>query len=43
MNIKGKQLANLRFDLPIEEILSAGSRGNYMVVNSTYVQEIRLK
>ena len=43
MNIKGKQLANLRFDLPIEEILSAGSRGSYMVVNSTYVQEIRLK
>lgn len=43
MNMRGKVLADLEFDLPIEEILSLGSRGNYLLVNSTYIQEIRLK
>lgn len=43
MNMRGKTLANLEFDLPIEEVLSLGSRGSYLLVNSTYIQEIRLK
>lgn len=43
MNMRGKILANLEFDLPVEEVLSLGSRGSYLLVNSTYIQEIRLK
>ena len=43
MNMRGKTLANLEFDLPIENVLSLGARGSYLLVNSTYVQEIRLK
>lgn len=42
-NIKGKKLAGMESDLPIEKILSGGAKGDYLLVNSTYVQEIRLK
>jgi hypothetical protein len=30
-------------DLPVEDVLSAGVKGRYFLVNSTYVQEIYLK
>ncbi len=43
MNVKGKTLTTQQSDLPIEEVLSLGAKGNYLLVNSTYVQEIKLK
>ena len=43
MNIKGKVQLDQSFDLPIKSILSLGSKGNYIVINSKYIQEIKLK
>lgn len=43
MNFKGKVLTNQTVDMPMEEILSTGSRGHYIMVNSKYIQNIRLK
>ena len=42
MNLSGKELAHQEFDLPINQVLSMGSRGDYLLVNSKYVQEIKL-
>ena len=42
MNLRGKELARQEFDLPINQVLSMGSRGDYLLVNSKYVQEIKL-
>lgn len=42
LNIKCKKLAEITMDLPIEYVLSAGSRGSYTMVNSKYVQSVRL-
>jgi len=43
MNINGKIQLQQSFDLPIKTILSLGSKGNYIVINSKYIQEIKLK
>lgn len=42
-NCKGKTLFEQEMDLPVEDILSTNVKGNYYLVNSTYVQEIHLK
>lgn len=43
MNINGKIQLDQTFDLPIKSILSLGSKGNYMLISSKYIQEIKLK
>lgn len=43
MNMHGKQLANISFDMPVIDVLPTGSRGVYTVVNSKYIQSIKLK
>jgi hypothetical protein len=43
MNLRGKIQLEQDFDLPVEEVLSLGSKGNYMIINSKYIQEIKLK
>jgi hypothetical protein len=42
VNLKGKVLTKLDVDLPIEDILPTNNRGRYIMVNSKYVQDIRL-
>lgn len=43
LNIKGRTQLEQTFDLPIESILSLGSKGNYILISSKYIQEIKLK
>lgn len=43
LNIKGRTQLEQSFDLPVESILSLGTKGNYMLVSSKYIQEIKLK
>ena len=43
MNLKGKKLAELTMSLPIQTVIPVGRRGDYICVNSKYVQNIRLK
>ncbi len=43
MNFSGKVLADIQMNLPIDKILTHNSRGNYICVNSKYIQNIRLK
>lgn len=43
LNFSGKKLATIEFDMPISQILPTGTRGSYTVVNSKYVQSIKLK
>lgn len=43
INLKGKLLANQNFELPIETVLPTGTRGKYIMVNSKYIQNIRLE
>ena len=43
MNMRGKQLADISFDMPVIDVLPTGSRGVYTVVNSKYIQSIKLK
>ena len=43
MNMKGNKLADIEFDMPVINVLKKGSRGNYILVNSKYIQTIRLK
>ena len=43
MNLKGKILTTQNFDLPIESVLPMGTRGRYIMVNSKYIQDIRLQ
>lgn len=43
LNLKGKTLTNQTFDLPLESVLPTGSRGSYILVNSRYIQSIRMK
>jgi hypothetical protein len=42
VNLKGKVLTKLDVDLPIEGILPTNNRGRYIMVNSKYVQDIKL-
>lgn len=43
MNFNGKELAKIQTDLPISGFLTTGKRGDYILVNSKYVQFIKLK
>lgn len=43
INLKGKKLADITMTLPIQNVIVLGHRGNYICVNSKYVQNIRLK
>ena len=43
MNMKGKVLADIDFDMPVINVLPIGNRGSYTLVNSKYIQAIRLK
>lgn len=43
MNLNGKKLADIEFDMPVINVLPKGSRGDYTLVNSKYIQTIRLK
>ena len=43
VNMRGKQLADVSFDMPVIDVLPTGSRGVYTVVNSKYIQSIKLK
>lgn len=42
-NLKGKLLTSQNFELPIETVLPTGNRGKYIMVNSKYIQNIRLE
>ena len=43
MNMSGKKLADISFDMPVTNVLSTGARGSYTIVNSKYIQSIKLK
>jgi hypothetical protein len=43
VNFKGKELAKIQTELPITSLLTLGKRGSYILVNSKYVQFIKLK
>lgn len=43
MNLRGKKLADIEFDMPVINVLPKGTRGDYTLVNSKYIQTIKLK
>ena len=43
MNMSGKKLADISFDMPVINVLPTGARGSYTIVNSKYIQSIKLK
>ncbi len=43
MNFKGKVLADIKVEMPLENVLTKGTRGSYVLVNSKYIQNIKLK
>ena len=43
MNFKGKVLADIKVEMPLENIITKGTRGSYVLVNSKYIQNIKLK
>jgi len=43
VNFSGKVLAEIEMNLPIDDILPHNGRGNYICINSKYVQNIHLK
>lgn len=43
MNFKGKVLADIKADMPLENVLTKGTRGSYVLVNAKYIQNIKLK
>lgn len=43
MNMNGKIQADIDFDMPVINVLPTGNRGSYTLVNSKYIQNIRLK
>lgn len=43
LNLKGKLLADIKTDLALAQLLPIGERGSYILVNSRYVQNIKLK
>lgn len=42
-NLKGKNVANMRFDMPASKVLPTGTRGEYILINTKYIQNIKLK
>ena len=43
MNMNGKVLTTQTVELPIDTVLTTGSRGSYVLINSKYIQNIRIK
>ena len=43
MNMKGKMLADMKLDMPVTNVLSTGNKGEYILINSKYIQTIKLK
>ena len=43
MNMRGKVLANIEFDMPVTDVMPTGTRGTYTLVNSKYIQTTKLK
>ena len=43
LNLSGKMLADIKTDLSLVQILPIGDRGKYILINSRYVQNIKLK
>lgn len=43
MNMYGKLLTTQTVELPIDTVLTTGSRGSYVLINSKYIQNIKLK
>ena len=43
LNMSGKKLADISFDMPVINVLPTGARGSYTIVNSKYIQSIKLK
>lgn len=43
MNMSGKTLTMQNVDLPLNTIIATGNRGKYIMVNSKYIQNIRMK
>lgn len=42
-NLKGKIVANMSFDMPASKVLPTGTRGEYILINTKYIQNIKLK
>lgn len=42
-NLKGKNAANMSFDMPASKVLPTGTRGEYILINTKYIQNIKLK
>lgn len=42
-NLSGKNIANMSFDMPLSKVLTTGTRGEYILVNAKYIQNIKLK
>ena len=42
-NLKGKNVANMSFDMPASKVLPTGTRGEYILINTKYIQNIKLK
>lgn len=43
INLKGKKLATIDFDMPATSLITTGRRGDYVLVTSKYIQAIKLK
>lgn len=43
MNMNGKVLTTQTVEIPIDTVLTTGSRGSYVLINSKYIQNIRMK
>lgn len=43
MNMSGKMLADMQFDMPVTNVLTTGNKGEYILINSKYIQTIKLK
>lgn len=42
-NLKGKNVANMSLDMPASKVLPTGTRGEYILINTKYIQNIKLK
>lgn len=43
MNMSGKVITSQNVELPLNSMLATGSRGKYILINSKYIQSIKLK
>ena len=42
-NLKGKNVANMSFDMPASKVIPIGTRGEYVLISAKYIQNIKLK